>query len=36
MLLTLVFLGLIIYCAALHVLGVAKLREITSEIRSRA
>ena len=36
MLLALVLLGLVIYGAALNVLGVAKLREIASEIRSRA
>src|SRR6478735_881749 len=35
MLLALVLLGLIIYGAALHLLGVARLREIASEIRSR-
>jgi putative peptidoglycan lipid II flippase len=36
MVLALVLLGLITYGAALQVLGVAKLREIASEIRSRA
>jgi putative peptidoglycan lipid II flippase len=36
MLLALVLLGLVTYGAALQVLGVAKLREIASEIRSRA
>ena len=36
MLLVLVILGVVIYSAALHVLGVAKLREIALEIRSRA
>jgi hypothetical protein len=36
MLLALVLLGLVTYGAALHVLGVATLREIASEIRSRA
>jgi putative peptidoglycan lipid II flippase len=35
-LLALVLLGLVIYGAALHLLGVARLREIASEIRSRA
>ena len=36
MLLALVLLGLVVYGAVLHMLGVAKLREIASEIRSRA
>jgi hypothetical protein len=36
MLLPLVLLGLVTYGAALHALSVAKLREIASEIRSRA
>ncbi len=36
MLMALVLLGLVIYGAALHLLGVARLREIASEIRSRA
>jgi len=36
MLLALVLLGLLIYGAALHLLGVARLREIASETRSRA
>jgi hypothetical protein len=35
-LLALVLLGLVIYGAALHLLGVARLREIASETRSRA
>ena len=36
MLLALVLLGLVTYGAALHALGVAKVRKIASEIRSRA
>jgi hypothetical protein len=36
MLLALVILGIVIYGAALQALGVAKLREIASELRARA